>query len=455
MIERLRRWCSAWALWQAPRRVVVFVLTVNVVAVVSSTVTGLVFSIDGNDLVPFALLALCAWLAIEFTRHIERKREHARSNSVAYIDTNTVWSFAAVIILPPALASTIVVFTHVLSWSRIKPHARQHIVHRWIFSCATVLCGTQVAVWVLASGMSSYPGAPAASSLAGLADLGIVIAAGLLRWGMNAGLVMAAIALTDPSLRVGELFANYSEYFLEAGAAGLGLVAAVVVAANPFVLPGIVIAMVALHRSILVNQYRLASRTDAKTGLASVGRWHEFAQQALARAGERSAPMGLLILDLDHFKSINDTYGHPFGDEVLRAVANELRGEIRDDDACGRWGGEEFAVVLPDVGTRKDLYHIGERIRRRVESIVIEPPEGAGLTDVVNITVSVGGAIYSKGSSSSLDDLLLAADSALYEAKNAGRNTVRLSPTAMGEAVEPMSVREMPQHVREPGTSVD
>lgn len=447
VIERSRNWCKGWALWQVPKRVLILVLTVQAVAVVASISGALLMPVRLVDLERFAILAVLAWAAIELTRHIERKREHARRSSVAYIDTRAVWNFAAVIVLPPALATVMVVFSSVLSWNRVQPRSRNHVMYRWVYTGATVLCGTQAAALVLALGMSNYPGAPATSSMTALFDVGIIVVAAVVRWAVNAGLVMAAIAVSDPSLRVRDLFANFGEQqLLEAGASGLGLVAAVVVVTNPFVLPGIVITVVALHRSLLVNQYQKASRTDTKTGLAAVGRWHEFAEQSLVRAKEHGSSMGLLIVDLDHFKAINDTYGHPFGDQVLRAVADELRAEIRDDDACGRWGGEEFAIALPDVESKRNLHNVAERIRQRIAAVVLEPPQPAENGVEVNITASIGAAIYPAEGIATLDELLLAADTALYDAKNSGRNAVRLSPTVPDSPAEVAASIEKPPH---------
>lgn len=426
MYRRSRAWITSWALWSAPRSVVVVVLTVIAIAVLASTATAFLVPVHGIDVLRFVVLAVCSAVAIELTRQFESRREYARSSTVPYIDTKAVWSFAAVVVLPPILATAMVVFTYALAWFRVQPN-RQKLPHRWIFSSATVLCGTHAAVAVLTAGMAGYPRAPGEATWVGLMDLGIVACAAVVRWAINLGLVMTVIALSKPTVTARELFANFGEQLLEAGAIGLGLVAAAVVVSNPFVLPGIVVAMVALHRGILLSQYQQASRIDAKTGLATAGWWHDFAEKSLARARDREETLGLLIVDLDHFKKINDTYGHPYGDSILKAVAHELMAEIRDDDACGRWGGEEFVVVLPDVGTQQNLHNIAERIRRRVQSIVVQPPGHDLPPAEISITASVGGAIFPSPSITSLDELLLAADTALYAAKNGGRNTVRLS----------------------------
>jgi diguanylate cyclase (GGDEF)-like protein len=328
-------------------------------------------------------------------------------------------------------------------------------MYRWLFSCSTVLCGTQAAVVVLSVGAANYPGVPTSLSLESALYLGVIVLAAALRWSINVGLVMVAIALSSPTARVRDLFANFSEQLLEAGAMSLGLVAASVVMTNPIVLPGIVIALVALHRGVLIHQYEQASRVDTKTGLASAGWWHETAEQTLLRTRARNTTMGLLLIDLDHFKQVNDTYGHPFGDEVLSAVAMELKAEVRDDDACGRWGGEEFAIVLPDVGDEESLRRVAERIRLRIRSLRLHSPTHVRIGDMVTLTASIGGAVYPAEGITSLDELLLAADAALYTAKNGGRNRVCVGASGSTSVVEQYPPSESPSTVIQPRPESD
>ncbi len=416
-------------------------------ALLLAITTAFLVPFDVGDLGRLAVLVGCALVNIVLIQHIERKREYSRNSKVAYVDTRAAWTFAALIVLPLPLATAMVLISSI-AWGRVYPIAGRGLLHRWIFTNSTVLLGSFAAAFVLANGMSSYPGAPASTPLAGLADFGVIAAAALLRWAVNAGMVMAAIALSDPSVRVRELFSSFSDQSLEAGAYALGVAIAVIVLANPFVLPAVVVGVVALHRSSLVDQYRKAARQDTKTGLASAGWWHEFAEQTMARTRDREAKMGVLMVDLDHFKSINDTYGHPFGDDVLRAVAAELRAEIRDDDACGRWGGEEFTVVLRDVGSEANLRRVAERIRLRIESIALTPEGGVPSDEPIHVTASIGAAVYPAQGITTLDDLLLAADSALYEAKNSGRNTVRVSPISRAP-VDPERAPVEPEEFRE------
>lgn len=434
--ETPRKGITGWSLWRSPRHVLLYVLTVDAVAVITSTATGFLRPVTGIDLVRFGVLVACAAVYIEFTRQVERRREYLRAGSVAYIDTKAVWSFAAVIVLPPVLATAMVIATYAIAWARIWPRARPVPLYRWMFSCSTVLIGTQGAVAVLALGVHHYPAVPTPMAWSGLLDLGVIVAAGALRWVINAGLVMAAIALSRPPARVADLFADFSDQLLEAGAMALGLVAATLILDDPVVLVAVVIAIIALHRGVLIRQYRLAATTDAKTGLASAQWWHTLAEQALTRAQATGGTLGVLILDLDWFKRINDTYGHLVGDTVLRAVGQALLDESRARDTCGRWGGEEFVILAMDVGTTQNLTAIAERVRRRILSLTIDVTNSmdvdhggdARARTITDLTISIGGAVYPNDTIATLDDLLLAADTQLYRAKNSGRNQTSIAP---------------------------
>ena len=138
----------------------------------------------------------------------------------------------------------------------------------------------------------------------------------------------------------------------------------------------------------------------------------------------------MLVLDLDNFKQVNDEHGHLVGDQVLVAVAAAIRDVVRDDDLVGRFGGEEFVVLLPapdgDPG-RVGAEAVANRIRRRIEQLRIEVPTSSGEIVVDDLSVSIGGAT-SPADGTRLADLLKVADAAMYAAKDAGRNRVVHGP---------------------------
>ncbi len=155
------------------------------------------------------------------------------------------------------------------------------------------------------------------------------------------------------------------------------------------------------------------SRTDILTGLPNRRHLQEHLVSTGSAANRHGQAFGVLMIDVDHFKQVNDQLGHDGGDRVLRAVAARIAGACRAEDVAGRWGGEEFMVVAP-LTHIDDLMTLAERIRRSVSEL---PLDADGQTSV---TVSVGAA----AGSGDVDQLVLAADHALYDAKEGGRDRV-------------------------------
>ncbi len=157
------------------------------------------------------------------------------------------------------------------------------------------------------------------------------------------------------------------------------------------------------------------SRTDGLTGLLNHKSIKERINEEFRRAQRHGDALGLLMVDLDHFKTLNDRRGHPFGDRVLKLVADIVAEAVRETDLCGRYGGEEFAVVLPRTSLNGALT-VAERIRSSIELFDFEGER---------LTLSVGVAGF-PGSASSPDMLLRAADEALYASKREGRNRTEI-----------------------------
>jgi diguanylate cyclase (GGDEF)-like protein len=216
------------------------------------------------------------------------------------------------------------------------------------------------------------------------------------------------------------------------------------------------ITRVAEHAALSIANRRLLlalrgqANTDARTGLTNNRSFDETAERILANRGTRD-PVSFLMLDLDHFKDFNDRFGHPAGDEALRAFAHLLTSCIRDEDVAARYGGEEFAVCLPGTNAAAAAA-VAERIRERTETTII--PLSPGQTG--RITVSIGIAT-APGDGMQLLSLLKAADEALYRAKLAGRNRVvpreaGPSPSANGNgrAAASAGTRALRKQLRKP-----
>ena len=187
--------------------------------------------------------------------------------------------------------------------------------------------------------------------------------------------------------------------------------------------------LVVLHRAVLVRHFQEVASIDGKTGLLNAAAWQDQADRVLQRAQRSQGGAAVLILDLDHFKLVNDRHGHLAGDRVLSSVAEALRAEVRDNDLVGRFGGEEFVIMLPGhEGSgydRAELEAVADRIRRRVDALGVEVATADGPLTVGDLSVSVGGATF-PDDAADLDGLLEVADSALYAAKRSGRNAVRM-----------------------------
>jgi diguanylate cyclase (GGDEF)-like protein len=179
-------------------------------------------------------------------------------------------------------------------------------------------------------------------------------------------------------------------------------------------------------RPFLVNPVLVAqSRVDSKTGLLNISTWESEAEAELSRAVRTRSALSVAIVDIDHFKRVNDTYGHLVGDRVLKAVADELKGQLRDYDRAGRFGGEEFVLLLAQSG-EDEATGIAERLRKHIGALAV-PIDDRPDAPCVSITISIGVAAMERGQNYQLTDLLTAADSSLYRAKEAGRNRISVA----------------------------
>ena len=406
---------KAWPLWALPRVVLSTVLGVELLAVVVTASIVVRFPAHAHDWIIFGILTACSVVHLELVKGIERIREGVRTNT-PLVDLKSAWTFAGVLLLPPALAVTLAVLSNVQMRLRVAP--RQ--TFRWVYTGATIVLATEAAAAVLYVGQpqGTYPGLPL--SWHGVA---IIILAGVVRWFVNHGLIVTIILLSSPQTPGKDALGSFSDNIIEAAALSLGAVTALVVSKDPWYMVLVLPPMLVLHRSLLMRQYELAARTDHKTGLANAVYWSQVARSELARAERDAAAVGIVMLDLDHFKRVNDTYGHLTGDAVLKGVANALSKQTRGYDLVGRFGGEEFMVLLPGHDPL-DLPTTVERFRQSISELRIISPD---THERVDVTASAGVVTFPEGGHD-LDELLLAADAALYRAKEQGRDRTCFAP---------------------------
>ncbi len=188
------------------------------------------------------------------------------------------------------------------------------------------------------------------------------------------------------------------------------------------------------------EELRLQSMTDFLTGILNRRAVLERLEAEISRTSRENGSLGLAILDIDHFKAVNDTWGHLAGDDVLKEVARRVHGSLRAYDVFGRVGGEEFLIVLPGtaIGSVKG---VGERLRSAVAQPAVSTHKGP-----VRVTVSLGATVWKMGEG--IDSLMERADRALYLAKEKGRNRVEvLIPGDLGEELT-LTAEEMESSVQ-------
>lgn len=199
---------------------------------------------------------------------------------------------------------------------------------------------------------------------------------------------------------------------------------------------GMAFGFVWLMTARLRNQLEQLARTDALTGVLNRRALDAEGQREMAASLRRNAPLAILAIDIDHFKRLNDTHGHAAGDVALAAAARWLAHDLRSSDLLARFGGEEFIAVLPDRDAERGLL-VAERLRARLEALEVEHENQR-----IRLTASFGVAVL-EGENDAWGQILRRADHALYEAKRAGRNCVRIAgdSAAFAAAVSPSSTR--------------
>lgn len=409
-----------WALWDESRRVLIFILLVELAAL---TVTGFLATTTPVDTGSVATLGVIIGLGIamgEATRHVERVRR--RFTDTPHVNLTSVWTFSAALVLPPGLTPIVIVVIYLHLFWRSWYRVRSVHPYRLVFTSSTVILAAHVA-WTIRHLLAP---ADVADWRTPAAVLAIVVAL-VLYSATNSGLIACAITLHDREWNTRRALGTLKETALEYGTLGLGAITALLLSFSPAWAVMIMPALLVLHRSVLMRQLEEAASTDQKTGLTNATAWTNLASAEIQRAARDGTRVGILMIDLDHFKQVNDAYGHLVGDRVLQAVADVLASSVSRYDVVGRWGGEEFVVLCPEV-TKDTLRASAERIRERVRELRVE-------TDGVvvdGLTVSIGIALY-PDFGPELQDVLLAADDALFVAKDSGRNQVQTIVAAIGD----------------------
>ena len=374
-----------------------------------------------TDLWKFLLLLGCALVSVVATP----RNAYLKSGMVR--DFITAWVLPVAILLPPVYAMIMPIPLYSLTQA-LSPRS---VVYRRVFSAAAISLAYGAAAVLFRVFPASFAGPSIGTGVQALTWTLAVAVCEIVGGRINHLLIAGAIKLSDPNVKLVDLEFNREALQGDFAEFDLGILITVVVAVN-VVLAVFAVPTVLLARRFMMHAQLLEkSRIDTKTGLLNSSTWETEATAEIARAIRTRSPLALALVDIDHFKAVNDTYGHLVGDKALRAVTDALRSQLRAYDLAGRFGGEEFAILLPHA-REVDALHVAERLRAHIAQMVIpvgdDPDSGPG----VRVTISVGVASLD-GTSRELTDMLAAADAALYYAKETGRNKTHVV-TASAEA---------------------
>ncbi|MGH3761023.1 MFS transporter [Actinophytocola sp.] len=406
---------GSWRLRRLPRAARAYLVVVEVAAVVATVVLAMRYPVTGRAAVLFAIIVGLGVLAAEATRRVERMRR--RFSDTPHVNMSSVWTLSAALVTTPALAAATTVVLYLHLWHRSWRQVTGMHPFRVVFSVCAVVLSCHAAFLIDMALPGSLP--PDSSRPAGLIALVLVIVA---YWCVNSGLVAVAISVLRRDRSLGRLLGSWSENILEYATLSVGALTALLLSWYAWSVALVMLPLFVLHRSVLVRQLEHAATTDDKTGLLNAGTWRALADAELERALRHGTRLAVLMVDLDFFKGVNDRYGHLAGDQVLRAIAVAMRGVVRGSDLVGRFGGEEFVILLTGVESTGAM-EVGNRICERVRILRLEDPITGGTYPDLRLTVSVGVATF-PDAGRDVDELLMKADAALFAAKDAGRDRV-------------------------------
>ncbi|MGW0803550.1 GGDEF domain-containing protein [Nonomuraea sp. NPDC002799] len=355
-----------------------------------------------QDVLTFGALLGCGAVCIEATRRLGVPAGVSR-------DLLSAWWLPVALLLPPVYA----LFAPIVLQILLQVRVRATVLYRRVFSSAAIgLSGCTASVvfhwcvddpWVLSRGSGS--------------PIVYAVTAAVLFSLLNIALIAIAAHTADPDITWREVLWDRESVLLDIVELCLGVTVSIGCGLNLALLVLALPPVVLLQRSLLHAQLQAAARTDAKTGLLNAAAWQREADTEIVRARRTGDTLAVLIIDIDHFKRVNDAHGHLAGDQVLIGVAATLRSQLRDYDVVGRFGGEEFVVLLPGADMQ-EARRVAERLRIRIGHMAVPADD-----TLIRVTISAGVALMSIHGDD-LIDLLAAADVALYRAKELGRDRV-------------------------------
>ncbi|MEU4510932.1 diguanylate cyclase [Nonomuraea wenchangensis] len=394
-----------WPLLGQRRALVIYLAGMVALDLVAIGVFAVTLEFRWPDVYTFAALMGCGAVCIEATRRLGVPAGVSR-------DLLSAWWLPVALLLPPLYA----LFAPIVLQALLQVRVRATVLYRRVTSAAAIgLAGCTASVlfhrFVAEPGLLSQGSGP---------PIIFAVVAAVLFALLNIALIAIAALTADPDMSWREVLWDKESLLLDIVELCLGISVAIVCGLNLALLLLALPPVVLLQRSLLHAQLQAAARTDAKTGLLNAAAWHREADMEIVRARRTGASLALLIIDIDHFKRVNDAHGHLAGDQVLVGVASTLRGQLREYDVVGRFGGEEFVVLLPGADSH-EARRVAERLRTRIRHLAVPADD-----TLIRVTVSTGVALMNVHGDD-LIELLAAADLALYRAKELGRDRVCVS----------------------------
>ena len=394
---------------RAARRYIAAVLVAATVAAIA----GILLAPPRLERLPVAIvLLLCATIAQQFKVKSPKHQSYY---------TTTIFFFAAAVLFRPAYVIAIILAAHAVELLRVK--------YRWYIQAFNV---ANFVLSAIAAGAIAGIGQSARPSSSGEVVFYVALA-GLTFIALNHFLTALVImwARGVPISRAGTM--DWENVGTDLALMSVGALGSLLWLTSPWLVPLCLGPLFLIYRSLLVPSLKEEARTDPKTELANMKHWNQLAQAEVERARRFGRPLSVVLADFDLLRDVNNRYGHLMGDQMIRRVADAIRASLREYDVPARFGGDEFAVLMPET-TLPEAMAVAERIRRGVEAIVLKSGDGT-----VPASVSIGVALFpAHGRTAS--DLLAAADRAVYQAKALGRNRVWAFAEREDENLRPIIV---------------
>jgi diguanylate cyclase (GGDEF)-like protein len=409
----------SWPIWELPRWLIAFVSLVVLADVIALAVGASTVSVHPHYLELFGGLLFCSAATVELTRRVGENKGFVK-------DVYATWELPVAILLPLPFAPVLPIIRFALTQWRILKAP----LYRRAFSASAIGLSYVAAALVFHSVIRLAPGAASNPARHALVWMLVVAGCAAVQWSINQCLILTAIKGSDPTVRIREEQFAWEPIYNDVSELCVAVLVTFCLASSWIALVFAFPFITLLQRSLRHTRLLKDSRIDSKTGLLNAATWEHEAAAEVARAVRTKTALAVAMVDIDRFKTINDMYGHLLGDQVLKEIARTLTGVLRDYDRAGRFGGEEFSVLLPQTKAT-DAIRVAERIRSNIAAMSLMAPGAAG-GEQVHVTVSIGVAALDGGTDRTLAELMAAADAAMYRAKRCGRDQVQMISTTRG-----------------------